>query len=143
MDGPWQIGHKTADEYGRLAAETAKAMRLVDPTIELVACGSSTAAMPTFGTWEATVLDTPTTTSTTSRSTPTTTSDGDDRDASSPRRRDGRVIEDGRRDRRRGRGAEAHKKRINLSFDEWNVWYHSASSHGDARPRVGREHPGA
>ena len=39
MDGPWQIGHKTADEYGRLAAETAKAMRLVDPAIELVACG--------------------------------------------------------------------------------------------------------
>ena len=27
MDGPWQIGHKTADEYGRLAAETARAMR--------------------------------------------------------------------------------------------------------------------
>ena len=57
MDGPWQIGHKTADEYGRLAAETAKAMRLVDPTIELVACGSSNRGMPTFGAWEATVLE--------------------------------------------------------------------------------------
>ena len=57
MDGPWQIGHKTAAQYGRLAAETAKAMRLVDPTIELVACGSSNSAMPTFGAWEATVLD--------------------------------------------------------------------------------------
>src|SRR6185503_2017930 len=56
MDGPWQIGHKTADEYARLAAETAKAMRRVDPTIELVACGSSHSRMPTFGTWEATVL---------------------------------------------------------------------------------------
>ena len=31
MDGPWQIGHKTAVEYGRLAAESGKAMRLVDP----------------------------------------------------------------------------------------------------------------
>ncbi|MFF4756934.1 hypothetical protein ACWD5R_45320, partial [Streptomyces sp. NPDC002514] len=28
-------------EYGRLAAETGKAMRRIDPTIELVACGSS------------------------------------------------------------------------------------------------------
>ncbi len=57
MDGPWQIGHKTADEYGRLAHETAKAMRWVDPTIELVACGSSNPQMPTYPQWEATVLD--------------------------------------------------------------------------------------
>jgi alpha-L-arabinofuranosidase len=57
MDGPWQLGHKTAAEYGRLAAETAVAMKWVDPTIELVACGSSHAKMPTFGDWEATVLD--------------------------------------------------------------------------------------
>ena len=56
MDGQWQIGHKTADEYGQLAAQTARAMLMVDPTIELVACGSSTPQMPTFGTWEATVL---------------------------------------------------------------------------------------
>jgi alpha-N-arabinofuranosidase len=57
MDGPWQTGHKTAEEYGRLALETAKAMRQVDPSIELVACGSSNSAMPTFGRWEATVLE--------------------------------------------------------------------------------------
>ena len=57
MDGPWQIGAKTAPDYGRLAAETGAAMRRVDPTIELVACGSSGPAMPTFGTWEETVLD--------------------------------------------------------------------------------------
>lgn len=56
MDGPWQIGHKTADEYGRLAAETARLMRFVDPRIELVAAGSSNAEMPTFGSWERTVL---------------------------------------------------------------------------------------
>jgi alpha-N-arabinofuranosidase len=57
MDGPWQVGHKTADEYGRLALETARAMRLVDPNIELVACGSSNHGMPTFGAWESTVLE--------------------------------------------------------------------------------------
>lgn len=56
MDGPWQIGHKTADEYGRLAAETARAMRMVDKNLELVACGSSGSGMPTFGQWEQTVL---------------------------------------------------------------------------------------
>ncbi|GAT74104.1 alpha-N-arabinofuranosidase [Microbacterium sp. HM58-2] len=56
LDGPWQIGHKTAAEYGRLAQETAKAMKLVDDSIELVAVGSSNRGMPTFGTWEHTVL---------------------------------------------------------------------------------------
>jgi alpha-N-arabinofuranosidase len=57
MDGPWQIGQKTGTEYGKLAAETAKAMRRIDPSIELVACGSSNDRMPTFGSWEADVLD--------------------------------------------------------------------------------------
>lgn len=57
MDGPWQIGAKTAIEYGRIANETAKVMKWVDPSIELVACGSSNRSMPTFAEWEATVLD--------------------------------------------------------------------------------------
>ncbi len=56
MDGPWQLGHKTAYEYGRIAAESARAMRAVDPGLELVACGSSGSDMPTFGEWERTVL---------------------------------------------------------------------------------------
>ena len=57
MDGPWQVGQKTPDEYGRIAYETAKAMKLFDPKLELVACGSSNGRMPTFPQWEATVLD--------------------------------------------------------------------------------------
>jgi alpha-N-arabinofuranosidase len=57
MDGPWQTGHKTAEEYGRLAAETARAMRQAEPDLELVACGSSGSKMPTFGAWESTVLE--------------------------------------------------------------------------------------
>jgi alpha-N-arabinofuranosidase len=32
-------------------------MRMVDPTIELVACGSSNSSMPTFAAWEATSLE--------------------------------------------------------------------------------------
>ena len=57
MDGPWQMGAKTSAEYGRIAADAAKLMKWVDPTIELAACGSSGRNMPTFGTWEAVVLE--------------------------------------------------------------------------------------
>lgn len=57
MDGPWQIGHRSAEEYGTLAAQTARAMRQVDNRVLLVACGSSGRGMPTFGEWERTVLD--------------------------------------------------------------------------------------
>ncbi len=57
MDGPWQVGHMTADDYGKLANRTAGAMKMVDPTLELVACGSSGSGMPTFGEWERTVLE--------------------------------------------------------------------------------------
>lgn len=57
MDGRWQIGHKTAQEYARIATETAKIMKWTDPSIELVACGSSGYGMSTFGEWELTVLD--------------------------------------------------------------------------------------
>ncbi|MEN8889296.1 MAG: hypothetical protein ABF243_10530 [Celeribacter marinus] len=48
MDGPWQIGQKTAAEYGRIAFETAKAMRALDKSIELVVCGSSSPKMATY-----------------------------------------------------------------------------------------------
>ncbi len=57
MDGPWQLGHMTADQYGSLAARTASAMRMFDPGLELVVCGSSHASMPTFGEWERIVLE--------------------------------------------------------------------------------------
>src|SRR3954453_616009 len=56
MDGPWQMESKTAAEYGRIASETAKMMRWVDPGIELSVCGSSGPNMPPFGAWEDTVL---------------------------------------------------------------------------------------
>lgn len=56
MDGPWQICSKTPQEYARIACETAKVMKWVDDSIELVACGSSYKDMPTFGIWEEMVL---------------------------------------------------------------------------------------
>ena len=57
MDGPWQVGHKTATEYGRLANETAKAMKAFDAGLELVVCGSSHSEMPSYPAWEAEVLE--------------------------------------------------------------------------------------
>ncbi|WP_229069180.1 alpha-N-arabinofuranosidase [Actinoplanes sp. DH11] len=57
LDGPWQTGHKTPEEYGLLAAATARALRSAEPDLELVACGSSSSSMPTFGAWESTVLE--------------------------------------------------------------------------------------
>jgi len=56
LDGKWQIAAKTADEYGRLACEAAKVMKLVDSEIELVAVGSSARHLPTFPEWDKTVL---------------------------------------------------------------------------------------
>ena len=57
MDGEWQVGHKTAYEYGRLAAETSKAMKAIDPSIKTILCGSSLSSMSTFPEWEIETLD--------------------------------------------------------------------------------------
>ena len=57
MDGPWQIGHMPAREYGIKATDAARQMRAIDPTIKLVACGSSGPFMPTYIEWDRTVLE--------------------------------------------------------------------------------------
>ena len=126
MDGHWQICHKTADEYGRLAAETAKVMKWVDPSIELVACGSSSRNLPTHGEWELTVLD--------------HVYDYVDylslhtyyenREDDTPKFL-GRSVE--MDEFIKGTAAlcdaikvkKKSKKTVNLSFDEWNIWFHS------------------
>jgi alpha-L-arabinofuranosidase len=57
MDGPWQIGHMSATEYGYKAADAARQMRAVDPALMLVACGSSGPGMPTYLEWDRDVLE--------------------------------------------------------------------------------------
>ena len=57
MDGPWQIGHIPAREYGLKATDAARQMRAIDPTVKLVACGSSGPFMPTYIEWDRTVLE--------------------------------------------------------------------------------------
>ncbi|MEU4622055.1 alpha-N-arabinofuranosidase [Actinoplanes sp. NPDC023801] len=135
MDGPWQTGNMTAYEYGRLAARAGHAMRKVDPTIELVACGSSNSGMPTFGSWEATVLE----------------QAYDHVDYLSlhqyydPEKVDpasfrasavdldefiGSVIATADHVRAKLR----RTKRIKLALDEWNVWYQSRFTEPEDRP---------
>jgi alpha-L-arabinofuranosidase len=57
MDGPWQIGHMSAVEYGRKAADAARQMRYVDQDLTLIACGSSGPMMPTYLDWDREVLE--------------------------------------------------------------------------------------
>lgn len=144
MDGPWQISHKTAYEYGRTANEAAKVMKWVDPSIELVACGSSSSQMPTFGDWELTMLD----------------ECYENVDYVSLHRYYGNPTGDTRSFLARSMdmdefiktvvaicdavGGKKHsKKKLNLSFDEWNVWYHSAEQDKEAwkRDKWGRALP--
>lgn len=135
MDGPWQIGRKTATEYGRLASETAKAMKWVDDSIELVVCGSSARKMPTYADWEATVLDhTYDEVDFLSLHTYYGNLDGDtgnylaaslDMDAFI---REVTAICDYIKAKKRS------KKTMRLSFDEWNVWFHSNGADARQRP---------
>jgi len=57
MDGPWQIGHLEAAEYGAKAREAAKMMRWHDPSVSLILCGSSSISMPTFPEWDRVALE--------------------------------------------------------------------------------------
>jgi alpha-N-arabinofuranosidase len=58
IDGPWQLGHKNAEDYAKFALEAAKAMRRVDDSIKLIASGSSNfGAGADWVGWNRTVLD--------------------------------------------------------------------------------------
>ncbi|ACL75577.1 alpha-N-arabinofuranosidase [Ruminiclostridium cellulolyticum] len=126
MDGPWQIGTKTAEEYGRLACETAKVMKMVDPTIELVACGSSGSGMPTFAQWEATVLEhTYEHVDYISLHTYYGNQDNDTANYLAKTMDMDAFIKSVVATCDYVKAKKRSKKKINLSFDEWNVWFHS------------------
>jgi alpha-L-arabinofuranosidase len=128
MDGPWQIGHMGATEYGMKAADAARQMRYVDPSLILVACGSSGPFMPTYLEWDREVLE----------------QCYDYVDALSLHRYVGNSQETTGGDSAKYmainltmdkqiaetiavcdmvRGRKRSKKQLWLSFDEWNVWY--------------------
>lgn len=126
MDGPWQVGHKTAAEYGRLAEETGKAMKMMDPSIELVSCGSSNAFMPTFPNWENETLSLDYDYVDYISLHSYYGNEGNDTADFFAKTQDldnfiKTVISvcDFVKAKKRSR------KTLNLSFDEWNVWYHN------------------
>jgi len=124
MDGPWQLGHRSADDYGRLAAQTAKGMRQLDPSIELVVCGSSGAQMPTFGEWERVVLEhTYDDVDMISCHAYYQEHDGDAASFLASAVDMDRFIEAVVATADHVGAARGSDKRIDISFDEWNVWY--------------------
>lgn len=126
MDGPWQLGQKTAKEYARLAHETGKAMKILDPSIELVACGSSNSHMPTFGDWEATVLDECyDTVDYVSMHQYYGNADGDSANFLASNVDLDQFITTVASICDYVKGKHHGSKNINISLDEWNVWYHS------------------
>lgn len=129
MDGPWQIGHKTAAEYGRVACETAKVMRWLDPSVELVACGSSNRGMATFPDWEATVLDhTYEHVDYISLHTYYGNRDGDTPNFLARSLDMEEFIRTVVAVCDYVKAKKRSKKTLYLSFDEWNVWFHSNAS---------------
>jgi alpha-N-arabinofuranosidase len=126
MDGPWQVGHKTAEEYGRLAHETAKTLRAFDKSLELIVCGSSHSYMPTYPDWERIVLE--------------HTYETIDHISlhmyfnNRANHTQNYLAMNARLDEYIGtvastieyvRAKQRSKKKVTISFDEWNVWYHS------------------
>ncbi|MDN4475262.1 alpha-L-arabinofuranosidase C-terminal domain-containing protein [Demequina sp. SYSU T00192] len=142
MDGPWQIGHKDAHEYGKLAAATGRAMRQVDPSIELVACGSSSMMMDTFGEWERTVLSyCYDVVDHISMHAYYEEMDGDRDSFLASGTAMSTFIE------RVAASADAigaqkrSDKRISISFDEWNVWYLFSRFVGETNLPVQKDAP--
>ncbi|KAJ7591542.1 glycoside hydrolase family 51 protein [Mycena floridula] len=39
--GPWQVGQMESQDYAKIAYQWAKALRLLDPTIQLISCGET------------------------------------------------------------------------------------------------------
>src|SRR6266568_5162376 len=144
MDGPWQIGHMSANEYGTKAADAARQMRYVDPSLKLVACGSSGPGMPTYLEWDREVLE----------------QCYEYVDGLSLHRYFGNDQNDTGGDSTKYlamnlsmerqiaettavcdmvRGHKRSPKKLWLSFDEWNVWYRARS--GDAVDGHGKPAP--
>jgi alpha-N-arabinofuranosidase len=145
MDGPWQIGHMPASDYGKKATDAARQMRVIDPSIKLIACGSSGPFMPTYIEWDRLVLE----------------ECYDVVDGISLHRYWGNTEETGNdsskylamnlaMDRQieeivavcdTVRAQKRSNKSLFLSFDEWNVWYRARSGdavdgHGKAAPHL-------
>jgi len=143
MDGPWQIGHMHAAEYGTKAADAARQMRYVDPSLKLIACGSSGPTMPTFLEWDRIVLEECfdyVDAISLHRYFDNTTETGGDSSkflalnlSMEEQIREVSAVCDYVQGRKRS------AKKLWLSFDEWNVWYRARS--GSAMDGAGKPAP--
>ena len=146
MDGPWQIGQLQAREYGRKARDAAKQMRVIDPQLQLIACGSSGTFMPTYLAWDREVLEEcydqvdglslhayyGNTKELSGNSTARYLAMNLDMD---------RHIHEVAAVCDYVQGLQRSSKRLWLSFDEWNVWYRArdgqaTDGRGTAAPRL-------
>jgi alpha-N-arabinofuranosidase len=135
MDGPWQMETKSAADYARVAAEAAKLMKWMQPDLELAACGSSGRNMPTFGHWEDTVLERTfehvdyislhTYLNNYAQDTPAYLASADLLDG---------FIEEVVAIADSVAARKQSKRRLMLSFDEWNVWYRTRGADGGRAP---------
>jgi alpha-L-arabinofuranosidase len=128
MDGPWQMGHMTAREYGRKARDAARQIRYVDPGVQLIACGSSNTIMPNYLVWDREVLEEcydmvdGLSLHNYYGNTPALTGNDPGRYLAMNLDME-RQIQEIAAVCDYVRGIRKSPKRLWLSFDEWNVWY--------------------
>jgi len=138
MDGPWQIGHMTATEYGLKAQDAARQMHYVDPSLKLIACGSSGPGMPTYLEWDREVLeqcyDYVDAISLHRYFNNTDETNHDSSKFVALNLSMERQIEEVAAVCDMVRGHKRSKKTLWLSFDEWNVWYRERGGDGKRQP---------
>jgi alpha-N-arabinofuranosidase len=146
MDGPWQIGQLQAREYGRKARDAAKQMRVIDPAVQLIACGSSGTFMPTYLAWDREVLE-ECYDQVDGLSLHAYYGNTKDWSGNSAARYLATNLDMDRHIHEIAavsdyvQGLQKSSKRLWLSFDEWNVWYRardqqSTDGRGAAAPRL-------
>lgn len=130
MDGPWQIGHVPAEPYAILAQQTARLMKMCDPNIEVVACGSCGPDLPTFMDWDRTVLEIFNgDLEYLSIHSYVGNADGDTPNFLAVTKGVDRQIEATDAACRMAAARKRSKRRTYISFDEYNVWYRAR--HGE------------
>ena len=128
MDGPWQMGTMPARDYGRKARDTARQMRVLDRSYELIACGSSNTILPTYLVWDREVLEEcydqvdAISLHNYYGNTPALTGNSTARYLAMNLDMERQILEIGAVCDY-VQGIRKSPKRLWLSFDEWNVWY--------------------
>jgi alpha-L-arabinofuranosidase len=128
MDGPWQMGRLTAREYGRKARDAARQIRVIDPKVQLIACGSSNTILPTYIVWDREVLEEcydqvdGISLHNYYGNTPPLTGSSSARFLAMNLDMERQILEIGATCDY-VQGLQRSPKRLWLSFDEWNIWY--------------------